>query len=150
MENAKAESEFCNGMLCFRLSGEIDHHSAAALREQMDRDIYFFRPRLAVLSFGQVDFMDSSGLGLILGRYTRLRDLQGSMKIEDPTPQIEKILRMAGVDLLIPIVRTKKPAGAKRAQPQRARAGGKEEKGVEAIGAAEAEGQESPEGKEER
>ena len=52
--------------------------------------------------------MDSSGLGLILGRYTKIRDLQGSMKIEDPSKEIEKILTLAGVDRLIPIVKTGK------------------------------------------
>ena len=108
MEGAKVESEFCNGMLSFRITGEIDHHTAVTVREQMDRDIYFFRPRLVVLTLDGVGFMDSSGLGLILGRYTRVRDLMGSMKIEDPTPQIEKILLLAGVDRLIPIVKTKK------------------------------------------
>ena len=108
METAKVESEFCNGMLCFKLTGEIDHHSAVGVREQMDRDIWFFRPRTVVLMLDGVGFMDSAGLGLILGRYTRVRDLQGSMRIENPTPAIEKILRLAGVDKLIPVVRTGK------------------------------------------
>ena len=108
MESAKVESEYLNGILCFRVTGEIDHHSAVAAREQMDRDIWFFRPRTVILTLDGVDFMDSSGLGLILGRYTRVRDLQGNMKIEDPTPQIEKILHLAGVDKLIPIVKNGK------------------------------------------
>ena len=118
METAKVESEFCNGMLNLRLSGEIDHHSAAAVREQMDRDIWFFRPALVVLSLDGVDFMDSSGLGLILGRYTRVRDLQGNMKLENPTPEIEKILRLAGVDKLIPIIRREKPKSRSKKQKE--------------------------------
>ncbi len=108
MENAKVQSEYCNNILCFRLSGEIDHHSAPVVREQMDRDIYFFRPKNVIMVLDGVGFMDSSGLGLILGRYTKIRDLQGTLKIEDPTPEIEKILKLAGVDKLIPVVKTGK------------------------------------------
>ena len=108
MESAKVYSEYCNGILFFRLCGEVDHHSAPTVREQMDRDIYFFRPKTVILSLGGIEFMDSSGLGLILGRYTKVRDLQGSMKIEDPSKEIEKILTLAGVDRLIPIVKTGK------------------------------------------
>lgn len=105
MQNARVESEFCNGMLCFRLTGEIDHHSVVSVREQMDKDIWFYSPSVVVLTLDGIDFMDSSGLGLILGRYTRVRDLQGEMRLENPTPQIEKILRLAGVDKLIPVIR---------------------------------------------
>lgn len=108
MERAKVESEYCNGILCFRPTGEIDHHTAPALREQMDRDIYFFRPKTVILTLDGIEFMDSSGLGLILGRYTKVKELLGNMKIEDPTEEIEKILRLAGVERLIPVVRNKK------------------------------------------
>ena len=50
MESAKVYSEYCNGILFFRLCGEVDHHSAPTVREQMDRDIYFFRPKTVILS----------------------------------------------------------------------------------------------------
>ena len=56
-----------------------------------------------MLELSRVDFMDSSGLGLILGRYTRMKDIQGILKLSHPTPQIIKILTLAGVDKLIPI-----------------------------------------------
>lgn len=103
---AELKSEYLNGLLYLEPIGEIDHHTAKALREKMDRDIYFYRPKAAVLSLGRISFMDSSGLGLILGRYTKLGDLGSKLKIEDPTDEILKILRLAGVDKLIEIVRT--------------------------------------------
>ena len=108
MEKATVQSEFCNNILSFYLSGEIDHHSAVSIREQMDRDIYFFRPKKVIMVMNGIAFMDSSGLGLILGRYTKIKDLGGALKIEDPTPEIEKILKLAGVDRLIPVCKTEK------------------------------------------
>ena len=101
MEQARVQSEYCNDILYFRLTGEIDHHSAPAVREQMDRDIYFFRPKKVIMALDGIDFMDSSGLGLILGRYTKIRDMQGGLVIEDPTPEIEKILKLAGMVSLV-------------------------------------------------
>jgi stage II sporulation protein AA (anti-sigma F factor antagonist) len=111
MEQAKVSSEFCGGVLYFRLTGEIDHHCAPYIREQMDRDLYFFRPQRVILALDGIDFMDSSGLGLILGRYTKIRDMQGVLEIEDPTPQIEKILKLAGVNRLIPVKNSKAQQG---------------------------------------
>ena len=111
MEQARVSSEFCGGVLYFRLTGEIDHHSAPYIREQMDKDLYFFRPQRVILALDGIDFMDSSGLGLILGRYTKIRDLQGVLEIEDPTPQIEKILKLAGVNRLIPVKKSKAQLG---------------------------------------
>ena len=101
-------SEYCNNILSFKITGEIDHHSAPKVREQMDKDIFFFRPKCVILTLSGIDFMDSSGLGLILGRYTKIRDLGGVLKIEDPTKDIGKILKLAGVDKLIPIIYSNK------------------------------------------
>ena len=97
-------SEYQSGLLYLEPTGEIDHHTAKVLREKMDRDIYFYRPRVAVLALSGISFMDSSGLGLILGRYTKLNDMGGKLKLEDPSEEILKILRLAGVDKLIEIL----------------------------------------------
>ena len=116
MDNTSVESDFRNNELHFCVSGEIDHHSASAVREQMDRDLFFYRPQKVVISLREVEFMDSSGLGLILGRYTKIKDLGGSLAIEDPGPDIEKLLELAGVKRLIPVVRSdgaKRPLNAK-------------------------------------
>ena len=102
------KSDYTNGMLRFRVTGEIDHHSALGVREVIDEEAQRHDPRVVVIDLGGIEFMDSSGLGLILGRYTRLRDRGIPLKIENPTKQIERILGMAGVDKLIPIVRTEK------------------------------------------
>ena len=88
------------------IGGDIDHHSARYIREAIDREIFLSRPHVTVLELSRVDFMDSSGLGLILGRYTRMREIGGVLKLKNPTPQTMKILALAGVDKLIPVITT--------------------------------------------
>ncbi len=106
MQNADVKSNFEKGTLRFSLRGEVDHHSTASLREKMDEAIFFHRPKVAVIELGALDFMDSSGLGLILGRYNKMKQLGGKLVLEDPTEPIEKILRLAGANKLIEIQRT--------------------------------------------
>ena len=104
METAGVRCEMKNGYLNIAIEGDIDHHSAKYIRETIDREIFLTRPTVTVLELSQVDFMDSSGLGLILGRYTRMKEIRGILKLSRPTPQIIKILTLAGVDKLIPII----------------------------------------------
>ena len=92
--------------LIVRLDGEIDHHSAAEIRENLDRMIAETRPKSLVLELSDIDFMDSSGLGLVLGRYRRLQEIGSKMFIKNPSVRTEKILAMAGVNKLIRIIRT--------------------------------------------
>ena len=92
--------------LIVRLDGEIDHHSAAEIRENLDNMIAETRPKSLVLELSDIDFMDSCGLGLVLGRYRRLQEIGAKMFIKNPSVRIEKILAMAGVDKLIRIIRT--------------------------------------------
>lgn len=118
MEQAKVQSEFCSGELRILLSGEIDHHSAVGVREVIDRDLSFFRPKTALLDLSGIEFMDSSGLGLILGRYTKLKEWEGRLVLLDPTPEIGKILKLAGVERLIEVRRT--GTGAREEKKKRA------------------------------
>ena len=85
------------------IDGDIDHHSAKYIREQIDTAIFYCRPSEVVMDLSKVSFMDSSGLGLILGRFTRIREIGGHLKLLDPTPQTVKILELAGVGQLIAI-----------------------------------------------
>ncbi len=87
-----------------RLDGEIDHHSSAEIRESLDRMIAENRPKALVLELDKIDFMDSSGLGLVLGRYRRMAEIGGKLLVKNPTSRTERILKMAGVDKLIKIV----------------------------------------------
>lgn len=91
--------------LMITISGDIDHHSAKYIREEIDRAIFYFRPKVSVLDLSGVSFMDSSGLGLILGRYTRMKESGGLLKLLDPSKETTKILYLAGLEKYIPVVR---------------------------------------------
>ncbi len=108
MEEARLTFDCHGGILTAAIAGEIDHHSARFLRESIDAQIVRRRPKLLILSLGEVNFMDSSGLGLILGRFTRMQTLGGNMKIADPTPEVKKILHLAGFEKKVDIVTSRK------------------------------------------
>ena len=85
------------------LSGEIDHHSAAGMREKIDNAIESNMPSALILDFGGVSFMDSSGIGLVMGRYRTLQKLGAKMHITGASPQIEKVMKLAGMSRLATI-----------------------------------------------
>ena len=74
------------------LAGEIDHDSAQNLRIQLTRT-----PRTLVLDLGGVGFMDSSGVGLILGRQRCARSLGGTLRIQHAPEQLRRVLQLAGI-----------------------------------------------------
>ena len=99
------------GNLVVKLEGEIDHHSVADIRDELDRMIYENKPQTMILELSGIDFMDSSGLGLVLGRYRRLSERGARMFIKNPGTRTERILAMAGVDKLIKIIKTQNEEG---------------------------------------
>ncbi|MBO5744296.1 MAG: anti-sigma factor antagonist [Clostridia bacterium] len=107
MKQAQIICECEGDILSIAIKGEIDHHSAKSIREQMDTEIFCHRKPKVILDLSGIDFMDSSGLGLILGRYTKIKDLGAVLILKDPTQEIIKILKLAGVDKLIKIKTTK-------------------------------------------
>ncbi len=94
----KIETWEKGGSLLARVSGEIDHHSAAGIREEIDSALVRTRPKKLILDLGHTDFMDSSGLGLILGRMRKCEEEGIPFCLLNPTAPILKILRLAGVE----------------------------------------------------
>ena len=80
-----------------QLQGEIDHHGAGQLREAIDDSVRRACPRLLVLDLGGVEFMDSSGIGLVLGRYRLMQDLGGKLALRNLPPHIRRVMRVAGI-----------------------------------------------------
>lgn len=80
------------------LSGEIDHHLAAVLRQQIDDQIQKKMPSVLVLDFSGVTFMDSSGVGLILGRHRLLHSLGGNVVVRKVPREIKRMLSLAGIE----------------------------------------------------
>ncbi len=80
------------------VGGEIDHHGAAPLRDSIDALIWEYRPRHLYLDMSGVEFMDSSGLGLIMGRYELMRELGGDVTVRDPAPCVDRMLKLTGFE----------------------------------------------------
>lgn len=79
------------------LFGEIDHHSAREIREEIDMTAMRVRPAQLVLDFSSVQFMDSSGVGLIMGRCKIVQMWQGHVIVQNMPPKMERIVSMAGL-----------------------------------------------------
>ncbi len=99
---AECRLEQSGRVLVAYLSGEIDHHEAARLRGRIDPRILGGNFERVVLDFSGVTFMDSSGIGLILGRYRLLRDLGGTLAVQGADPQVTRLLQLSGIaDLVV-------------------------------------------------
>ena len=83
------------------LRGEIDHHSVAPIRTRIDEEMFRKRPQKLIIDIGDVDFMDSSGLGLIMGRLAKATELGITLLVVRPSARAERMLKMAGLDRLI-------------------------------------------------
>lgn len=82
------------------LSGELDHHSAKEMREAIDNAVELNMPSRLVLNFKSVSFMDSSGIGLVMGRYRILSRTGAELNITGTSPQIYKVMKLAGIERL--------------------------------------------------
>lgn len=82
------------------LEGEIDHHSAVDLRNEIDHAIEKHMPSVVILDFRDVTFMDSSGIGLVMGRYKLLKSTNAELHITNTSPQIGKVMKIAGLERL--------------------------------------------------
>ena len=85
------------------LEGEIDHHSAARIREKIDREIDGGNVKLLILDFRDVTFMDSSGIALILRSQQRMQLMEGSVVLRNVPEQARRVLDAAGIGRLVSI-----------------------------------------------
>lgn len=92
-----------NSCLIALLSGELDHHTVRSVREEIDTAISENQPSRLALDFGDVTFMDSSGIGLILGRCKIMGGIGGSTAIWNPPPHIRRVMKLSGIERLAKI-----------------------------------------------
>ena len=92
-----------NPCLTAVLDGEIDHHCARSLREELDQAILDYEPHQLRLDFEKVTFMDSSGIGLILGRCQQMQARSGHVIIQNPPPHIRRVMRLSGMERIASI-----------------------------------------------
>lgn len=90
------------------LDGEIDHHTAAAIREEIDKSIAVNKPKNLTLDYSAVTFMDSSGVGLVMGRYRAIQPYGGKITVANLSPSIYKVMRLAGIERIAKITRSDK------------------------------------------
>ena len=83
------------------LEGEIDHHNASQIRMKVDLAIDTHCPAELYLDFSGVSFMDSSGIGLVMGRFRLMKNLCGKVIIENAPRAIKKVMRMAGIEKML-------------------------------------------------
>ena len=100
-----------DGVIVLTLHGEIDHHSAVQIRTAIDELLYEEHPKKTVLDLSKIEFMDSSGLGLIMGRHNRIKELGGVLKVGNPGKTAVRMMKMSGADKLIPIIYTQEKDG---------------------------------------
>lgn len=90
--------DFLDEVLTCYLEGEIDHHTAQPIRISIDEKIENCRPSTVVLDFSKVTFMDSSGIGLVMGRYKLLSKSDGNLQVTGLSNNSYKVMRLAGLD----------------------------------------------------
>ena len=82
------------------LHGEIDHHTAGEMRREIDRAVDLHMPASLTLDFSDITFMDSSGIGLVMGRYRNLAKTGAQLCVSGTSPQIYKMMKLAGIERL--------------------------------------------------
>ncbi|QJC51812.1 anti-sigma F factor antagonist [Paenibacillus albicereus] len=97
-------------ILIVRLKGELDHHTADSVRIRMEEEIRRGGSTDVILSLKELDFMDSSGLGVILGRYKLLKSRGGKMVVCDASPGVYRLFELSGLFKIMPIHDTESDA----------------------------------------
>jgi stage II sporulation protein AA (anti-sigma F factor antagonist) len=99
----KVVFEYDGIKLTARLSGELDHYGAGRVREALDAKIELSQPKEFVLDLANIDFMDSSGLGLVLGRYKLMNSIGGKMTVINAPRPVRRVLELAGIQRLMTV-----------------------------------------------
>ena len=92
------------GRLCVALSGEIDHCAAEGLRQELERLLEDRSISVLTLDFSQVSFMDSSGVGMIIGRNKTMAARGGRVTACGLMPPVDRLFRLAGLHRIIAVV----------------------------------------------
>ena len=91
-------------LLIFKISEEIDDYTVRKIRRRADYEIERYMPKRVVFDFDSVTFMDSAGIGLIIGRYKFVNMLGGKLELTNLTQSVKRIFEMSGILKIIPVV----------------------------------------------
>ncbi len=90
-------------LLILEITEEIDHHTTEKIRRKADYEIERFSPKRTIFDFNKVTFMDSAGIGMLIGRYKLVTMLGGTMEMVHVKPSIMKIFEMCGIPKIIKV-----------------------------------------------
>lgn len=93
--------ECLGATLVVKLTGEIDQSCVPEIREKIDGQISLHNINNLIMDFYGVSFMDSSGIGMLLGRYKLIKARGGKMLIIRTQPQVDKVIELAGLKKII-------------------------------------------------
>ena len=89
--------------LLMEITEDIDHHFAENIRREADNEIIRYMPRKVIFDFSNVSFMDSAGIGMIIGRYKMMKMLGGTLEMTNVKKSVKKIFEISGITRIIPI-----------------------------------------------
>ena len=95
-----------NKELIIKLNEEIDQHTVDNIRRKIDNEIEMYIPKKIIFDFSKINFMDSSGIGMVVGRYKLIKMLGGNMQIVNVNKITKRIFDMSGVSRIIEIKET--------------------------------------------
>lgn len=98
-------------VLIFKLTEDVDQHTSEKIRRKMDNEIKRYIPRKVIFDFSNISFMDSAGIGMVLGRYKLAQMLDGELEIINVNKSMKKIFDMSGVSRIINIIEEEKNEG---------------------------------------
>ena len=90
-------------LLILKITEEIDEHTTKEIRRRADYEIERYMPKRVVFDFDSVTFMDSAGIGLIIGRYKFAKMIGAQVEVSNLTKSVKRIFEMSGILKLIPI-----------------------------------------------
>ena len=90
-------------VLIIKLNGELDHHASDYVRRKIDNEMIKPTSKNIIFDLSNLSFMDSSGIGIIMGRYKMINNINGKAIIACSNMHIVKLLEMSGIQSIIPI-----------------------------------------------
>lgn len=93
--------EINNGEMRVILDKELDHHNASLIKDKIDDMVLQGKVRDIIFDFAKTSFMDSSGIGIIMGRYKLLKSLDGKVYVTNISGNIERIFVISGLYKII-------------------------------------------------
>ncbi len=95
--------EYIGDTLKVIIKGDLDNHNVSVMRAEIDQEIEKHPIKNIIFDLSELEFMDSSGVGLIVGRYKRIKAFSGNVYIAGAKPAVKRVIDVSGLNKIIPI-----------------------------------------------